>query len=687
MKRYVVVAAALSMALPVYAEPAAISTALQQALQGTAPEQSLPIIIRFTEHIDPQAITVGNPAQRREKLIRALQLQAERSQAPLHAYLRANGAGNVKLLWLINGLSLTLPAKAVEQLANQPNVESITLDATLAVAETTLGTTAPPEWNLSMMGADQLWQAGYTGQGVVVATLDTGADPQHPDIGAKWRGGSNSWFDPNGQHATPYDAHGHGTQLLGVMVGGNAGGTSIGVAPGAQWIAVKIFNDAGSATYSGIHSAYQWLLDPDGNPAVDDAPQVVANAWGLIDAAGSCVNEFQADIDVLRAAGIAVAYSAGNAGPATASSVSPANYAGNLSTGAVDAQQAVPIFSSRGPSACDGALFPAVVAPGVNVHTADRTFGGLIPDAYIDVSGTSFAAAHVAGGIALLQSARPQASASSIESALRDASHDLDTPGPDSDSGHGLVDLVLAHQLLSQMATPGTLNFSAENFSVTENGVEARILVTRSGGSSGAVSISYSTADGTALAGSDYLSASGVLNFADGVTSQNIVVPIIDDTLQEADESLTLTLANPGGGATLGWPASAVLTIVNNDLAAGDADGDGYTVVNDCNDNNATVHPGAVEIKQDGIDQDCNGYDLTINIVKAEYDSRRGKLTVLATSALGSKASLQLVGFGAMKWNKSIKSWTLSVIPAGGDPGRVTVQGVEGAEQRTTVRR
>jgi hypothetical protein len=414
---------------------------------------------------------------------------------------------------------------------------------------------------------------------------------------------------------------------------------------------------------------------------------VVSNAWGLVDAAGSCITEFQADIDTLRAAGIAIAFSAGNSGPAAATSVSPANYAGNISVGAVDNLQAVDMFSSRGPSACDGTLFPMLVAPGVNVHTANLTFGGLIPYAYIDVSGTSFAEAHVAGGIALLKSAQPQASASAIETALRDTSRDLGVAGPDNDSGHGIIDLMVAHQLLTRLSSPGTLAFAAENYSVAEDGIEARIVVTRSGGSSGAVSVNYAAADGTALAGPDYLPTTGVLQFADGETMQTITVRIIDDTLHEADESLALVLSNPGGGATLGWPNSAVLTITDNDSAAGDADGDGYTVVNDCNDSDASVHPGAMEIKHDGVDQDCNGYDLTINILKAQFDSRRGKLTVQATSALGYKASLQLVGYGAMKWQKGSRSWALTVTPAGGDPGMVTVQGVEGAVQTATVRR
>ncbi|MGE5894173.1 MAG: putative metal-binding motif-containing protein, partial [bacterium] len=111
-----------------------------------------------------------------------------------------------------------------------------------------------------------------------------------------------------------------------------------------------------------------------------------------------------------------------------------------------------------------------------------------------------------------------------------------------------------------------------------------------------------------------------------------------------------------------------------------DLDHDGYGIATDCNDNNASIHPGAPEIKFDGIDQDCNGYDLTINITKATYSSRRDTLTVEATSALGASAQLTLSGYGSMTWSKKLSKWTKTVSPAGGNPGTVTVSGMEGSE-------
>ncbi len=109
---------------------------------------------------------------------------------------------------------------------------------------------------------------------------------------------------------------------------------------------------------------------------------------------------------------------------------------------------------------------------------------------------------------------------------------------------------------------PGTLQFSAAGFSVAEGGGMANISVTRAGGTAGAVGVSYASANGTATAGQDYTAASGTLNWADGdATPQMFQVAITADFLAEGNETVLLSLFNPLGGATLGTPASATLTI------------------------------------------------------------------------------------------------------------------------------
>jgi bacillopeptidase F len=288
--------------------------------------------------------------------------------------------------------------------------------------------------------------------------MDTGVDAQHPDLADRWRGGSNSWFDPNGEHPTPYDRSGHGTGTMSVAVGGDAGGTSIGVAPGAEWIAEKIFNDAGVATLSGIHQGFQWLLDPDGNPATADIPDVVNNSWGFPNLAGQCYLEFQPDLEVLLAAGIAVVFYAGNQG--SLGSVSPANNPDGFGVGAVDSTLTVTWTSSVGPSPCDGSIFPEVVAPGVGVRAADLGSG------YLSVTGTSFAAPHVAGAIALLRQADPDASVAALEQALTASATDVGPAGADNTAGYGLLNVPLALELLGTLPPPGPVctDFDGDGF-------------------------------------------------------------------------------------------------------------------------------------------------------------------------------------------------------------------------------
>jgi hypothetical protein len=229
---------------------------------------------------------------------------------------------------------------------------------------------------------------------------------------------------------------------MGVAVG--AGG--IGVAPGAEWIAAKIFNDADVATFSAIHAAFQWALDPDGNSTTDDAPDIVNNSWSL-NGGTDCFDEFQPDIQALKAAGIAVVFAAGN-DPAVISS--PGNYPESLAVGAVDQNGLIAPFSSRGTSPCDPLEpFPELVAPGVQIRTADLTLSGTISDPYQTISGTSFSAPHVSGVLALLLDAFPGLSPDVLETTLYASAVDLGEARADNVYGFGLVSAFNAFEALS----------------------------------------------------------------------------------------------------------------------------------------------------------------------------------------------------------------------------------------------
>lgn len=282
-----------------------------------------------------------------------------------------------------------------------------------------------PGANLALIDAPRAWGQGATGRGVVVAVLDSGVDLSQPDLARAWRGGPNSWFDPYGQHPEqPVDLTGHGTQVLGVILGGEVDGVQVGVAPDAQWIAARIFDDAGNATPEALHAALRWVLDPDGDPATADGADVVNSSWTSEIA---CDPEFAPDLRALRAAGVLPVFAAG-----TREALSPATLPEAFPVGALSGATTLSDDSPPGPARCGvPGIFPQLVAPGVDIVTTDRD--GLPTLA----AGTSVAAAHVSGALALLLSAQPGLSADEQADLLRRTAVDLGAPGPDLEFGYG----------------------------------------------------------------------------------------------------------------------------------------------------------------------------------------------------------------------------------------------------------
>jgi subtilisin family serine protease len=461
MKRLSVLWPALLALLVSFSNPANSATfgpALQGALKKAGPYDRLPIIVRFADALDLSGI---NPKTKTQKeLLELLQLIYQINKKLFAAVLQNYNASEQRDLWIINAQSLLLPKYAIQQLRWLPFIEHVALDRKLAldaVAAVPPSVPGVPGWNLGMIHAPLLWTKGARGQGMVVAIVDSGVDASHPALADNWRGGNNSWFDAHGEHIAPYDASGHGTRVAGVAVGGESQGNALGVAPSAQWIAAKIFSDAGEAPVSAIHAAFQWLLDPDGNPASNDFPHIVNNSWSFSENVNQCVTEFDSDIATMKALGITVLFSAGNVGnggtPNT--STSPGNTATNTAVAAVNSSGLVSGFSSRGVSACDGGLFPHISAPGDLLLSADTTFGHGF-DSTATVSGTSFAAPHVAGALALLGSILPFDSSDDNLLLLQSTAQDIEQPGDDNAAGKGLLDLQAAYdQRCSGVDTDG----------------------------------------------------------------------------------------------------------------------------------------------------------------------------------------------------------------------------------------
>lgn len=566
--------------LPTAEAASVITPELAQQLATTPPGQTLPVIIQLANRVDLRTLPAARQGQRDNSVLKSLKNRATQTQGPLVAAIAGEGAARTRQLWIVNAVAVELRPAAINRLAQLPGIGRIGLDATVSQPASPTASGGAVQWNLAAVHAPDLWAQGLTGAGVVVANLDTGVDPDHPDISGKWRGGSNSWFDPHGQHTTPYDASGHGTQTMGLMVGGSAGGSAIGVAPDARWIAAKIFNDAGQATLSDIHLAFQWLLDPDGDAATVDTPDVVDASWGLLGVApGSCNLEFNDDIRALKTAGIAVVFSAGNDGPAAATSGSPANNPDGYSVGATDNQNVIAGTSSRGPSGCDASIFPKLVAPGVNVLTADLSFGGL--PVYATVSGTSFAAPHVAGLMALLGGGFPAATVSDLEAALLQSAQDLGDPGADNSYGYGLANGIAAFDLLAANGASPPVITSAPPLTAKQDQAYAyQVAATDANGDP----LTYSL--DVAPTGMSIAAATGLIAWtptAAQVGSNAVKVRVTDATALTAFQSYTITVAaanrapvaandsySVNQGATLNVAAAGVL--------ANDSDPDGNAI-------------------------------------------------------------------------------------------------------------
>lgn len=145
----------------------------------------------------------------------------------------------------------------------------------------------------------------------------------------------------------------------------------------------------------------------------------------------------------------------------------------------------------------------------------------------------------------------------------------LELANPSAGLTLGLAKAVLT--IIDDDFAAGTIQFSATNYIVNEYETNAIITVVRTNGSTGVVSVDYTTIGGTATPGADYIPQSGTLTFAEGETVKTFSIPIIPDTITETNEYVILRLSNPRGasGVVLGSPSQATLTIINNDLVNG----------------------------------------------------------------------------------------------------------------------
>ena len=274
-----------------------------------------------------------------------------------------------------------------------------------------LHTPTEPKWNLTMIGADRVWEEfNVRGAGITLGQSDSGVQWDHPELidGYRGREGNHdyNWLDIWNDETAPYDLGGHGTHTTGTVLG-----NTVGVAPDAEWFAcANLVRNLGSP--SKYLECMQFMLAPfpmEGDPFTDGDPNLSAdvlnNSWGCPPLEGCDPTSLEDAVEALRAAGIFVVASVGNEGVGGCETVSDpiALYDASFSVGAHDEFGGLAEFSSRGPVSLDGSnrVKPDILAPGVDV------FSSWPGDGYTINSGTSMAGPHIAGVVALIWSANP----------------------------------------------------------------------------------------------------------------------------------------------------------------------------------------------------------------------------------------------------------------------------------------
>jgi subtilisin family serine protease len=288
-------------------------------------------------------------------------------------------------------------------------------------------------WGIERLNVRRLWEAGFTGEGVIVGHLDTGVDGAHPAL--KGAIVSFAEFDMAGDkvpNAKPTDSGEHGTHTAGTIVGRAGQKGAFGVAPGAKLASAMVIE--GGQVIDRILAGMDWIIG--------EGARIMSMSLGL----RGFTPAFQTVIDALRAANVLPVIAVGNEGPN--SSRSPGNYDSVLSVGAMDVNNKIPDFSSSQQfDRPKDPLTPDVVAPGVNILSC-------VPKGkYKIMDGTSMATPHIAGLAALLLQAKPAATLDELEQAILNA---CSRPAgmPEARANHGVPDAAKAFAILTGSALP-----------------------------------------------------------------------------------------------------------------------------------------------------------------------------------------------------------------------------------------
>ncbi|MFZ0390231.1 MAG: hypothetical protein WAN36_07200, partial [Calditrichia bacterium] len=201
-----------------------------EIIEATPDNSPVRALVLLKDRVDIQALDQqlyqenATLQKRAYRVITTLQAKADATQLPLLSYLQSRSADDVvqfRAFWIANLFLVEAVPSVLMEISERDEIEFLDLDALLQWDEPVSRRPASPnsingsEPGLKVIQADKMWEAGYTGNGIIVMNIDTGVDPTHPAISYKWRGNhvppSQAWLDPGGGSTSPSDCDNHGT--------------------------------------------------------------------------------------------------------------------------------------------------------------------------------------------------------------------------------------------------------------------------------------------------------------------------------------------------------------------------------------------------------------------------------------------------------------------------------------------
>ena len=328
---------------------------------------------------------------------------------------------------VLPGSALTVSGDNLEKIAKTDGVKGIYMDQKLKVMA------LPDEDNTSSSISatkrlidDPRSDKSYTGKGVTVALIDTGADSDHEALAGKIL----AFKDFVNNQTSAYDDNGHGTHCASLI----AGKMGTGVAPGADLVVVKVMDRSGACYTSDALKALDWCLE---NKDLYGIRVISFSVGGENPSEG--VSLLDEACNKMVQEGMVMCVAAGNSGPDDSSIVIPGDAENVITVGAVDISGEIFKLSSRGPTA-NGEIKPDLVAQGVDVVSALAWS----KNGKSSVSGTSMAVPQVSGAAAVLEEADEDLDPADVKRVLLKTADDLGPPGQDNTYGYGALNLTRA---------------------------------------------------------------------------------------------------------------------------------------------------------------------------------------------------------------------------------------------------